>query len=113
MSLVVLKKFSHPVEAHLLKSRLESEGIESFVADENIVGLNWFYSNAVGGVRLQVNEQDLEKAQAILNETQLSVEELAPQDRYKDLSGRNQKILIILALTAISVVIGWYLSWTQ
>jgi tetratricopeptide (TPR) repeat protein len=64
--LVTLATYSHPLEAHIVKGRLESEGIWSFVADENMVVANWLYSNAVGGVKLQVREEDVENAQRIL-----------------------------------------------
>jgi hypothetical protein len=39
-------------EAHLARTKLESEGIFAFVLDDQIASINWFYSNAVGGVRL-------------------------------------------------------------
>ncbi|MFQ5664689.1 MAG: DUF2007 domain-containing protein [Terriglobia bacterium] len=49
-------------------SRLESEGIECFVADEHIVRMIWIYSVFVGGVKLQVKESDAERAKGILAE---------------------------------------------
>jgi hypothetical protein len=58
--------FSHPWEAHLAKSRLESEGITVSLADEHTVGMNWLYSNAVGGVKVQVAAEDFTRAQQIL-----------------------------------------------
>jgi predicted RNA-binding Zn-ribbon protein involved in translation (DUF1610 family) len=33
-------------------------GIQAWIADEHLVRMNWFYSNLVGGVRLQVDERD-------------------------------------------------------
>jgi Putative prokaryotic signal transducing protein len=65
--LVTVATFSLPVEAHIAKTKLESEGIECFVADENIVSLNWLYSGAVGGIKLQVSEADYARAERILN----------------------------------------------
>ncbi len=64
--LVTIATFSHPLEAHIIKGRLETEGIWSFVADENTAVANWLYSNAIGGVKLQVREEDVESAQATL-----------------------------------------------
>jgi hypothetical protein len=66
--LTLIASFSHPFEAHLAKGKLESEGIEAYIADENIVGINWLYSNLVGGVKLKVREIDREKALEILHE---------------------------------------------
>lgn len=54
--------FSLPIEAHVARTKLESEGIECHIADEHIVRMDWFYSNAVGGVKLQVREEDFEVA---------------------------------------------------
>jgi hypothetical protein len=65
-ALILIATFSHPFEAHLAKGKLESEGIEAFIADENIVGLNWLYSNLVGGVKLKVHEEDRERALKVL-----------------------------------------------
>jgi hypothetical protein len=45
---------------------LESEGIFAVVLDDLIASINWFYSNAVGGVRLQVREADAESAALIM-----------------------------------------------
>ncbi|MGJ3255801.1 MAG: DUF2007 domain-containing protein [Alcanivorax sp.] len=47
--MITVARFSMPDEAHIAKSRLESEGIPAFVADEHTVGMNWLYSNAMGG----------------------------------------------------------------
>jgi len=65
--LVTIATFSHPTEAYILKSRLEAAGVWSLVADENIVIMNWLYSNAVGGVKVQVRETDVERVLDILD----------------------------------------------
>lgn len=46
--------------------KLEGSGIEAFIADETLVSLNWLYSNAIGGIRLQVKEEEKERALEIL-----------------------------------------------
>jgi len=56
-------------EALFAKSVLDSAGIESFLADENLVRLDWFLSNAVGGVKLWVKEEDAKTAEAILDQS--------------------------------------------
>lgn len=55
-------------EAYVGRSLLESAGIPAWVADENLVRMNWFYSNLIGGMRLQVEERDEAAAQEILEE---------------------------------------------
>lgn len=65
--MIVIARFSFPHEAHIAKANLESAGIESFIADEHTVNMQWLYSNAIGGVRLMVAEEDEEEANQILN----------------------------------------------
>ncbi|MBU0494185.1 MAG: hypothetical protein KKA73_24265 [Chloroflexi bacterium] len=64
--LITIAAFSHQAEAHIPQARLEAEGIWSFIADRETVGANWLYSNAVGGVKLQVRDTDLDRAIEIL-----------------------------------------------
>ncbi len=58
----------YPTEAYPLMARLEEEGIESFLADENTVSVQPFLSNAVGGVKVNIKEIDSKKALLILKE---------------------------------------------
>jgi hypothetical protein len=60
--------FSFPHEAHIAKANLEAEGIPAFIADEHTINMQWFLSNALGGVRIQVPSQFVEKASAILQQ---------------------------------------------
>ncbi|MDM8001207.1 MAG: DUF2007 domain-containing protein [Dehalococcoidia bacterium] len=76
--LVTIATFSHPTEAYVPKSRLEAEGIPSFVADARTIDTYWLYSNAIGGAKLQVRQEDAEKALEILSlraEPTISMEE--------------------------------------
>jgi len=65
---VTVLTFTYPYEVAIIRSRLESEGIECFVQDELTVQVNPFYSNAIGGIKLQVRESDLERTIEILKE---------------------------------------------
>jgi len=58
--------FSKPEDAHLLRMRLNAGGIEAFVQDENMVQMDWLLSNAVGGVRVQVADEDAKAARDYL-----------------------------------------------
>jgi hypothetical protein len=64
--LVTVAAFSLAIEADLARTKLESEGIECFVADEHTVTMNWLYSHAIGGVKLKVWQSDLQRAKEIL-----------------------------------------------
>ncbi len=59
---MTIANFSHLIEANLAKTRLESAGIECFLTNEHIVSMNWFWSNAVGGVGVQVRAADVDSA---------------------------------------------------
>lgn len=59
---VTVWTFTHPSEAYVVMGRLESEGIECYLVNELTTQVNPFYSNAVGGVKLQVNEEHLPQA---------------------------------------------------
>jgi hypothetical protein len=64
---VVIRRFRDLPDAWVVQSMVDSAGIESVLLDENIVGLDWFWSNAVGGVKLQVRARDAGDAILLLN----------------------------------------------
>jgi len=63
-----IARFQTPEDAHLFRAFLESRGIEGFLLDEYVVQLFWHYSNAIGGVRLAVNDDDADEAAAFFRE---------------------------------------------
>lgn len=67
-NLVLLRRFRDLPEALLAKGKLESLGIPCFLADENMVRLDWFISNLLGGVKLLVDPEDFLEATRYLNE---------------------------------------------
>lgn len=68
--LVTIATFGEPTEAHILKGRLEAEGIPCYLGDEHIVSVQPFYSVAVGGVKLRVPEGREADARAIVEQVQ-------------------------------------------
>ncbi len=66
--LVTVQTYRDLTGALVGRSLLESTGIPAWIADENLVRMNWFLSNAVGGMRLQVDEGDEAAAREILEE---------------------------------------------
>lgn len=66
--LVTIRQFRDLPEALLAKGFLESAGVECFLADDNIVRMDWFISNFVGGIKLQVHPADAEAALEVLNQ---------------------------------------------
>ena len=55
-------------DAYMIKSYLESAGIETLIPDEFTAQVNNFYTTAIGGVRLMVRTEDLESGVALLKE---------------------------------------------
>jgi tetratricopeptide (TPR) repeat protein len=66
--LVTIATFVFPMDAYVPQSKLDSEGIWSFVADEQIVNLDWRYCFAVGRIKLQVRDSDVPRAMYVLKE---------------------------------------------
>jgi hypothetical protein len=84
--LVTIRKFRDLPEALLAKGSPESAGIESHLADDNIIRMDWFYSNLIGGIKLNVRPEDVDEANEILNQPipeSLGVEGVGEYDQPK------------------------------
>lgn len=66
--LITVATFTYTSENAMAQHRLEAEGIECFLQDEHSVNLNPFSSTAIGGIKLQVWEADVERALSILKD---------------------------------------------
>lgn len=53
---------SQPQEATLIQLRLEAVGITAYLRDETVIQLQPFYSNLLGGVKVEVADSDYEAA---------------------------------------------------
>lgn len=71
--LITIAQYRDLPSAGLAKSRLESEGIECFLDNEFTIGVNWLYSNALGGVKLKVFESDAEEAKLIITDEEKAI----------------------------------------
>lgn len=56
------------IEANLLLSTLESQGIEAYLKDENTINANPMYAQAIGGIRIMVKQDQYEIAHQIVQE---------------------------------------------
>lgn len=65
---VTLGSFEFQSDVQVIKGKLESEGIQVNLKDENTVGVEPFASNAIGGIKLQVLKQDEAMAREIYDE---------------------------------------------
>ena len=116
-------------ESLILRALLEAEGIEYFAENENVISVQPFYSNAVGGIRIQVLEDQAERALEIVaemkrneglseSETDLSPEELSEGDsesvadensaQFKD--NFRLKMVLLIVVVVIMFTILWFMS---
>lgn len=73
--LVMVRQFRDLPEALLAKGSLESAGIEAVLVDDNMIRMDWFISNLLGGIKLCVREPDEEAAfNALEQPTPASIE---------------------------------------
>jgi hypothetical protein len=65
---IKIRRFNRLVDACLVASRLECEGIECFLPDEMFAKSSHNHFIGTSQVRLQVKKEDADKALKILNE---------------------------------------------
>jgi hypothetical protein len=90
---VTIMTFSLPHELAVIRARLESEEIECNVQNELTVQVYNLYSNAIGGIKLQVRQRDCLRAQEILKEAGYLVPEAEEPSKFM-----KQVDVIVLAM---------------
>ncbi len=65
---IMVRRFRDLPEALLAKGALESAGIECLLTDDNMVRLDWFWSNLIGGAKLNVKPEDAAAAREVLDQ---------------------------------------------
>ncbi|WP_461788294.1 putative signal transducing protein [Pedobacter sp.] len=68
--IIVYRTFYNPIEANIVKARLEDAEIPCFLTDENVATIQPLYNQAIGGVKLNVFEKDMERINLILQEAE-------------------------------------------
>jgi len=66
--LVKFKFYETALEANRDKQILAENDIQSFIANEQTIQSDWLLSQALGGIQLQVFENDFENAEKILTD---------------------------------------------
>ncbi|MHC4780413.1 MAG: putative signal transducing protein [Planctomycetota bacterium] len=66
--LVTVARFEIEPTASLCRILLERAGVSAYLSEDNAIAAHWGLSNALGGVKVEVNEADLEKALEALRE---------------------------------------------
>jgi len=97
--LTTIAQYRVAPEAYLAKGALAAQGIDAVLADEQVVGINWLYSDAIGGVKLAVETESVEHAVDVLRSQVVGrdvQEQTSPQIRFHQAIG----VLIVLTLAA-------------
>jgi hypothetical protein len=87
-----------PEEAHLLRAHLAGCGVKAHVRDDVTVGMDWAIGLAIGGVKVDVADEDYEQAREILGETAVEPEPLASKRR----PGLGRYVAIFLATAVVT-----------
>lgn len=122
-SYVTIATFTFPSELAIVRGRLESEGIECYVADELTVQVHNFYSNALGGIKLQVNEKQAAEAIEILKELGYLKEDIHQPTKFnrivekatRRIPGFNKasvelRLVVLIALLLTGIAIGFIVA---
>ena len=65
--LLTIRQYRDLPQALLAKSVLESAGIECFLGDDNLIRMDWLWSNLLGGIKLRVRQEDALVASRLLD----------------------------------------------
>ena len=68
--IIVFRRFENPIDANIIKAKLDAHGIPCFLTEEHLANLLNLVSN---GVRLHLFEKDAEWAKEVLKEINLSI----------------------------------------
>ncbi len=89
--IIVYSTFYNPIEANIIKAKLEDAGIRCFLTDENVATIQPLFNQAIGGVKLNVFEKDVEQINVLLaDDVALEVPEIeVEQDGAKAVACEN------------------------
>ena len=65
---IVLRRFRDMPDAFLFSSILDSADIDYYLADENTIRMDWFWSDFLGRIKLCVRKMDAETASSLLDQ---------------------------------------------
>lgn len=71
MKFIHVDTFLNYIDANIVLGRLETEGINGWLRDENTVTIDPILTNAIGGIKLMVPEAQAERALSLIQEYKL------------------------------------------
>lgn len=64
--LVTIDSYINFIEAHIVRGRLEAEGLNAYVIHDQHIAAKWWLALVLGGVKIQVHPSDVEVGKQIL-----------------------------------------------
>lgn len=119
--IVEITRFTYPADAQILRSLLESEGIECYLKDELSNQILGSYVD-IGGVKVEILEKDVPRALEIMEAGGFPVETNNEPEQLKALSSFSDRIpflrkyplekqiMIIFIITAVLLALLIYFS---
>ena len=119
--MTTLRQYIDVARAELDKSLLEAAGIPSFIADENSLSIG--YGSILGGVRLQVQDADADRARRVLQEHEgatplpddfIPPEVPPPEEPVETVEARGMGLVpsAVVTFAVLFVMIAAFRSWT-
>ena len=71
MKFIEVASYDNYIPAHIAMGKLKNESINCHLVNENSVTLDPFLSNLIGGIKLMVAEEQVQRAIDLLNTTSL------------------------------------------
>jgi hypothetical protein len=66
--LITVATYDDDVAARLALNHLREAGLPAVLSDENTIAMDWLLSNAIGGIKVQVNPKDALVARQLIDE---------------------------------------------
>ena len=85
--LITVKTYFYDHETLLIEPMLKAAGIDHFMKDHRTVTVDPFLSNAIGGIKLQVRQEDVEKTLVLLNEIEKN-RQLSEREQFIEIEGK-------------------------
>jgi Zn finger protein HypA/HybF involved in hydrogenase expression len=78
MKFILVQTYNNYIDANIVMGRLEEEGINCWLQDENTVTITPMFTNAIGGIKLMVAEPHLQRATELLRQFSKAQKEQTP-----------------------------------
>lgn len=113
-----VRAYTMPFEADIARSVLESEDIPSYLMDYHTIYIDWLYSNALGGIKLQVHKEDAALAREVIEHALRSGQEQYYSEGSCPVCHSSKTSLVVLgrrwtvlSWLLIGIPLGW--QWTR